>query len=111
MNTLPVGYKRTYRTPLCGCLGQHSDCGARVLVPVLTCSIVVHHPRLLKVPEILDTLRRMSDFGCENAAAIAAAPNVLASMQDMATKRCDWRPHEAYPSGLLGPSCHLFARK
>ena len=55
--------------------------------------------------------RSMSDFGCENAAAIAAAPNVFTSMDDMARKRCDWRPHEGYPSGLLGPSCHLFARK
>jgi hypothetical protein len=53
----------------------------------------------------------MSDFGCENAAAIAAAPNVFTSMGDMARKRCDWRPHEGYPAGLLGPSCHLFARK
>ena len=57
------------------------------------------------------TLRRMSDFGCENAAAIAAAPNVFTSMEDVARKRCDWRPREGYPAGLLGPSCHLFARK
>ncbi len=57
------------------------------------------------------TLRRMSDFGCENAAAIASAPNILATMDDLATKRCDWQPEAGYPSGLLGPSCHLFARK
>ena len=54
----------------------------------------------------------MSDFGCENAAAIAAAPNVFTSMEDLAVRRCEWRPREgSYPAGLLGPSCHLFARK
>lgn len=53
----------------------------------------------------------MSDFGCENAAAIDSAPSVLVSMEDVAGLRCDWRPQQGYPSGLLGPSCHLFARK
>ena len=53
----------------------------------------------------------MSDFGCENAAAIAAAPNVFTTMEEIASKRCDWQPSRGYPAGLLGPSCHLFARK
>ena len=59
----------------------------------------------------LAAAHRMSDFGCENAAAIASAPNILTTMDDLATKRCEWRPELGYPSGLLGPSCHLFARK
>ena len=54
---------------------------------------------------------RMSDFGCENAQAIASAPNVFTTMGEMATKRCNWQPSRGYPHGLLGPSCHLFARK
>ncbi|CAL8470673.1 g10215 [Coccomyxa elongata] len=54
---------------------------------------------------------RMSDFGCENAAAIASAPNILTTMDDLASKRCEWQPKLGYSSGLLGPSCHLFARK
>ena len=54
---------------------------------------------------------RMSDFGCENAQAIASAPNVFTTMGEMATKRCNWQPSRGYPQGLLGPSCHLFARK
>lgn len=53
----------------------------------------------------------MSDFGCENAAAIAAAPNVFTTMEEVASKHCNWQPSRDYPSGLLGPSCHLFARK
>ena len=53
----------------------------------------------------------MSDFGCENAQAIASAPNVFTTMGEMATKRCNWQPSRGYPHGLLGPSCHLFARK
>ena len=56
-------------------------------------------------------VRRMSDFGCENAQAIYAAPNVFTTMEEGASKRCDWQPSRGYPSGLLGPSCHLFARK
>ena len=54
---------------------------------------------------------RMSDFGCENAQAIASAPSVFTTMGEMATKRCNWQPSRGYPHGLLGPSCHLFARK